>query len=130
MPIDRKELYQKRIQDSVIKLADYMMDNSTNGIVAMKAIELRKNCRLTPHLFTEASGRLRAIGFHSGAKSFTKRELIERQGDCSSYYKINPECHPLKLRQEVIDAALKRRERNNRIRHYGIEFANTEFRKN
>ncbi|MED4782693.1 hypothetical protein [Brevibacillus choshinensis] len=116
MPIDRKELYQKRIQDAFIRLAEYMVANSTNSIVTMRAVELRKNLRLTIHLFNEASGRLKSIGFHSGIKKFSKQQLKERQDDCIYYYQIDPECHPLKLNQDAINEAFKVRDRQKKIR--------------
>lgn len=111
MTLDRKELYQKKSQEATIKLADFMMANSENGIVTMNAGEIRENLKFSIYLFKEASGRLKALGFHSGVIKFTKTELSSRQDNKVYHYKINPENHPLKLHSGEIDRILNQRQK-------------------
>ncbi len=108
---DRKEIYEQRVQETVIKLADLMIDSSVNGISTMRAAELRSALNVTVHEFNEASGRLQAIGFHSGVKRFKVQELKERNDQCLYYYQIDVEKHPQKLNPDAIEVALKKRRR-------------------
>lgn len=98
MTVNRKELYEQKVQDTVIKLADYMISHSVDGILTMRAAELRHALKVNIHVYNEASGRLQAIGFHSGVKKFNAHELRERKDKPTYYYRIFPERHPFKLK--------------------------------
>ncbi|GED67733.1 hypothetical protein BRE01_14350 [Brevibacillus reuszeri] len=109
LKLDRKAIYEQKVQETVIKLADLMIDNSVNGILTMRAAELRHALNVTAHAFNEASGRLQATGFHSGVKRFKVQELKERRDQCLYYYQINAEKHPHMLNPDDIETALKKR---------------------
>lgn len=111
MTIDRKELYEEKSREAVIKLADFMIAYAVNGIITMKAAEIRRSLKLSIYLFNDASGSLKVLGFHGGVKKFTKSELEERKDNTNYYYKINPECHPSKLSKEVIENLLNERQK-------------------
>jgi hypothetical protein len=92
--MDKKALFELNVEKAVYIIADYMLENSENGIYIGRAESIRNALKINHYVYTEASGRLRALGFHNGVKHFTKSEMAKRNDSQVYYYKISRDNHP------------------------------------
>lgn len=92
--MDRKEQFQQKVEKAVIDIADYMIKHSQDGIYVGRSKNIREALNLNIYVFNEASGRLKAIGFHSGVKQFNMTQLYQRKDRQEYYYKIDESRHP------------------------------------
>lgn len=92
--MDKREFFQKQVIDAMLNIADFMIQKSVDGIYAGRANTIRENLRLNIFVFNEAMGRLKAIGFTSGVKQFSKTQLSQREDEELYYQIINHTMHP------------------------------------
>lgn len=121
--MDRKELFQQNVEKAIVTIADYMIANSENGIFVGRADDIRTALNLNFYVHRESSGRLRAIGFHTGVKHFSKSQISLRSDNQVYYYKINIDCHPNKVLETIEGNAFleKRQKQLARERHLEME---------
>lgn len=128
--MDRKELFQINVEKAVIDIANYMEENSENCIYVGRAEDIRKALTLNFYVHREASGRLKAIGFHTGVKNFSKSQILLREDNQKYYYKINVDCHPNKILESSEGIALldKRQKKLARERNSEMDAFMTYFK--
>lgn len=121
--MSKKELFQEQVEESIFKIADYIISNSENDIFANRAKSIRDTLKLNIYVFNEAMGRLKAIGFLSSVKKFNKTQLSQRKDNELYYYKITPNKHPSKFinTEEAKVLLLKRQRKLSRKREFEKE---------
>lgn len=118
--MDKKALYQEKVKQAVFDIAEYMISKIENGNYVGRSVTIREALKLNFYVYNEASGRLKAIGFHSGVKHFSKTKILERKDNEEYYYQVFPENSPVKIMQnketaEKLDKRFKKLARQREI---------------
>lgn len=95
--MNRKDLFQKRVEDAVYNIANYVMQNLEGDKCVGRAKYIKETLSLNAYVFNEATGRLKAIGFLSEVKHFNKTQISLRADNEQYYYKVDLTKHPDKF---------------------------------
>jgi len=110
--MNKKELFQKQVEEAVFNIADYVMAELENGLFVGRSKKIRQGLNLNTYVFNEASGRLKALGFLSEIKRFNKSQMWARADKEEYYYKVDLSKHPAKfINSEEGKALLAKRRR-------------------
>lgn len=92
--MDKKEQFQYNVEKAVINIADFMILHSKDGVYVGRSKVVKEKLKLNTYVYNEAAGRLKAIGFMSNVKHFSKTQMKLRNDGEEYYYLVNSEKHP------------------------------------
>ena len=110
----QKDRFEKQVTDCMMIMVNLLIKNIEEAsIVPLSGRELyemvKQERMFNRYVLNEASGRLIAIGFHGGPKTFSKQQQSSRNDEKTYYYKIDQSNHPLQIDPEVANARLEKR---------------------
>lgn len=108
---EAKRRYEHQVLEATTLMIEILFANKDEeNRVVMTGKELYDKVyeqkKISRHAMNEASGRLKAVGFHRGVQRFRVDEAKKRKDGKKYYYQIDPQRHPALLSEEEVKKCL------------------------